>query len=76
MSSTVVNGEAVHVTAWTTVYDNICSTGLVPVTYTVTESCTGETPHFTGPANTGYVPPGFTTSMVDCHVCETPGPGM
>lgn len=78
MSTTQVGGTPVHVTAYTTVYTNACPTGLVPVTYTITESCTGMTPTFTGPGNTnaGYVPPGYTTSMVDCGCdAQTPGPG-
>lgn len=76
MSSTMISGQPVHVTAWETVYTNVCSTGLTPATFTITESCTGETPTFTGPGNTGYVPPGFTTSVVACDVCEHPTTGM
>lgn len=77
MSTTMVGGMPVHVTAYTTVYTNACPTGLVPVTYTITESCTGMTPTFTGPDNTnaGYMPPGFTTTTLDCGCDkETPGP--
>lgn len=62
-----------HTTVYTTVYSSLCSTGLVPVTYTVTESCSDATP--TWASATDHVPEGFTVTTKDCHVCdETPVP--
>lgn len=62
-----------HTTVYTTVYSDVCPTGtssgmLTPVTYTVTESCTGATP--TWSSGTDYVPQGFTTTVGVCTVCE------
>lgn len=57
-----------HTTIYTTAYLSLCSTGLVPVTHTVTESCTEATPTWTpGPS---HVPQGFTVTVKDCTVCE------
>ncbi|MCJ1253046.1 hypothetical protein MMC24_000853 [Lignoscripta atroalba] len=55
-------------TTYTTVYSSFCPTGLAPVTYTVTESCssTGQTRDST------YVPQGYTTTVETCNVCQYP----
>ncbi|KAK5002643.1 hypothetical protein LTR60_002780, partial [Cryomyces antarcticus] len=58
---------APHTTVYTTVYTALCSTGLVPSTYTVTESCTEATP--TWSAGSSYVPQGFTVTEMMCTVC-------
>lgn len=65
-----------HTTVYTTVYQSLCSTGLVPVTYTVTEECAEPTPTWaTGTAKHDHVPQGFTVTVKDCHVCDkTPVP--
>jgi hypothetical protein len=55
------------VTVYTTVYQDICPTGITSVTYTVTETCTGDKSEYTRP--TGQ-PPGFTTTEKVCTVCE------
>jgi len=72
-SCTMSNGPKTdHTTVYTTVYSDYCPTAtgtnmITPVTYTVTESCTGTTPVWSsGP---GYVPQGFTTSVGVCNVC-------
>lgn len=57
-----------HTTIYTTAYLSLCSTGLVPVTHTITKSCTEATPTCTpGPS---HVPQGFTFTVKDCTVCE------
>ena len=62
-----------HTTVYTTVYSSLCSTGLVPVTYTVTESCSEATPTWASASD--HVPDGFTVTTKQCHVCEaTPVP--
>jgi hypothetical protein len=60
-----------HTTVYTTTYMSLCPTGLVPQTYTITESCTEPTPTWTpGPS---HVPQGFTVTKKVCTVCgETP----
>ena len=65
-----------HTTVYTTVYQSLCSTGLVPVTYTVTEECAEATPTWaTGTAKDDHVPQGFTVTVKDYHVCDkTPVP--
>ncbi|KAK4951944.1 hypothetical protein LTR10_009864 [Elasticomyces elasticus] len=61
-----------HTTVYTTTYLSMCPTGLVPATYTVTESCTEPTPTWTpGP---DHIPQGFTVTTQHCGACETPGP--
>jgi len=55
-------------TTYTTVYEEICSTGLAPKTYTITEQCS-ETEKL---RPTTYVPSGFTVTEVECTVCEKP----
>lgn len=65
--------STIHTNVYTTVYDNICPTGVssgmpTPVTYTVTESCTGTTP--TWSSGTNYVPQGFTTTVGVCTICS------
>lgn len=60
-----------HTTVYTTVYQSLCSTGLVPVTYTVTEECAEPTPTWaTGTAKDDHVPQGFTVTVKECHVCD------
>lgn len=56
-----------HTTVYTTYYDATCSTGLTKSTYTVTESCTEATP--TWSSGPGYIPQGFTTTVVKCTAC-------
>ena len=52
-----------------TVYDSLCSTGLVPATYTITEECgCTEAPSPT------VMPAGFVTTVVPCHVCGEHSP--
>lgn len=58
------NGD-VYTTTYATVYSSVCPTGLIPVTYTVTQECTGTTP-----INTLTPPPGYTTTAVECSACE------
>lgn len=62
-------GGAGSLTTYTTVYDQICSTGFEPKTFTVTEPCTES-----GKARPStYIPQGFVKTTVTCHVCaETP----
>ena len=56
-------------TTYTTVYDQICSTGFEPKTFTITEPCT-ETGQARAPT---HLPQGFVETTVTCHVCaETP----
>jgi len=73
MAATALNNNAVHTTVYTTVYSQFCPTApsyFTPVTYTVTESCTGATPTF---ITTPHVPQAFTTTNAVCTVCgETP----
>ncbi|MCJ1396595.1 hypothetical protein MMC18_009486 [Xylographa bjoerkii] len=53
-------------TVYTTEYSQLCPTGLEPVTYTVTESCSS-----TGASREAtYVPQGFIVTTVECTVCE------
>ncbi|MCJ1287431.1 Mucin-5B [Xylographa opegraphella] len=53
-------------TVYTTEYSQLCPTGLEPVTYTVTESCSS-----TGASREAtYLPQGFTVTTVQCTVCE------
>lgn len=65
-----------HTTVYTTYYQSLCTTAsswyTTPVVYTVTESCTGSTPTYASAPN--YVPPGFTTSVVECAMCEGGSP--
>ncbi|KAF2405115.1 hypothetical protein EJ06DRAFT_552553 [Trichodelitschia bisporula] len=61
-----------HTTVYTTVFQSLCPTGLVPVTYTVTETCTGPTPTF-GPTGSDYVPSGFTVTQTICTACGSDG---
>nr|OQO27590.1 hypothetical protein B0A51_05220 [Rachicladosporium sp. CCFEE 5018] len=58
-----------HTTVYTTVYSSLCSTGLVPATYTITESCTAATPSWA--THSTAIPPGFTTTVKTCTVCES-----
>ncbi|KAM0721733.1 hypothetical protein Q7P37_002658 [Cladosporium fusiforme] len=63
-----------HTTVYTTVYQSLCSTGLVPVTYTVTEECEEPTPTWAS-SKGDHVPQGFTVTVKECHVCDkTPVP--
>jgi len=66
-STTTKPHGAMVTTVWTTVFSEFCPTGLQPYTVTITESCTG-TPTW-APSSSGYVPQGFTTTYVACHVC-------
>jgi len=47
-----------------TVYDSLCSTGLVPATWTITEEC-----GCTGAPAATVMPVGFETTVVPCSVC-------
>lgn len=56
-----------YTTIYTTTYLSLCPTGTVPVTYTVTESCTDATPTWTpGPS---HIPQGFTVTTKSCSAC-------
>src|ERR1700761_3161639 len=45
-------GKPGYTTVYTTTYKSLCPTGVVPATYTVTESCTDEKPTWTpGPSH-------------------------
>ena len=70
MSSTPGSGPG-YTTVYTTTYESLCPTGIVPATYTVTESCTEPTPTWTpGPS---HIPQGFTVTTKECTVCaKTP----
>ena len=64
-------GQYTHTTVYTTVWETMCSTGMAPATYTITESCTGATPSWNpGIGQPTYMPPGFTTTVTVCTVCE------
>lgn len=72
-------GKTDHVTVYTTVYSDVCPTAtgsdmMTPVTYTVTESCTGATA--TWSSGPGYVPQGFTTTVGVCTICAGSPTGM
>ena len=57
-----------YTTTYTTTYLSLCPTGLVPATYTVTESCTDEQPTFApGPS---HIPNGFTVTVKECTACD------
>lgn len=61
-----------YVVIYTTEFVSLCPTGVATATYTVTESCTDETPTWTpGPS---HIPNGFTVTEKECTVCgkETP----
>jgi len=64
-------GGMVHSTVYTTVYQSLCSTGLIDQTYTVTESCTGPTPTWPSSMGPTYMPPGFTQTVSVCTVCNS-----
>lgn len=69
--STTQEGQYAHTTVYTTVWETLCSTGLGPATYTITESCTGATPSWnSGMGQPTYIPPGYTTTVTVCTVCE------
>lgn len=63
-----------HTTVYTTVYQSLCPTGLVPATYTITESCTDATP--TWATHSTAIPPGFTVTVKTCDqgCAKTPVP--
>ena len=68
MMSSVSPHQPGHTTTYTTTYMSLCPTGMVPATYTVTESCTEPTPTWTpGPS---HIPQGFTVTEKVCHVCD------
>ncbi|KAK5132452.1 hypothetical protein LTR08_009063 [Meristemomyces frigidus] len=68
MSSATPAGPG-YTTVYTTTYLSLCPTGVVPATYTVTESCTDATPTWTpGPS---HIPNGFTVTTTQCTVCDT-----
>ncbi|KAK4897537.1 hypothetical protein LTR27_004681 [Elasticomyces elasticus] len=72
MASSTSAQQPGHTTVYTTTYLSMCPTGLVPATYTVTESCTEPTPTWTpGP---DHIPQGFTVTTQHCDACATPGP--
>jgi hypothetical protein len=60
--------DPAHTTVYTTVYSSLCSTGLVPVTYTITEECSDAIPTWASASD--HVPDGFTVTTKDCHVCD------
>ena len=53
-------------TTYTTVYEETCSTGLAPVTYTITEKCSTADQ----PRPTDYLPNGFVVTTVACAPCQ------
>ena len=53
------------VTTYTTVYSELCSTGIQPKTYTITEECSSAGV----PRPTDYVPAAFVVTTATCHVC-------
>lgn len=59
-------------TVWTTTYETVlltaCPTTCFLTTYTITETCTGNSATFMPPT----VPAGFVTETVTCPVCPTP----
>jgi hypothetical protein len=57
-----------HTTVYTTVYQSLCPTGLVPATYTITEICTDATPSWA--THSTDIPPGFTATVKSCTVCN------
>lgn len=64
-------GQYTHTTVYTTVWETMCSTGMAPATYTITESCTGATPTWNSAiGQPTYIPPGYTTTVTVCTVCE------
>ncbi|KAK5738034.1 hypothetical protein LTR17_006277 [Elasticomyces elasticus] len=72
MASSTSAQQPGHTTVYTTTYLSMCPTGLVPATYTVTESCSEPTPTWTpGP---DHIPQGFTVTTQHCDACATPGP--
>lgn len=64
MDGAVASG---HTTVYTTVWQELCSTGLRDKTWTVTESCTDDVP--TWSSGPDYVPQGYTTTVTVCTVC-------
>ncbi|KAK3718910.1 hypothetical protein LTR37_004826 [Vermiconidia calcicola] len=57
-----------YTTTYTTTYMSLCPTGMVPATYTITESCDEPEPTWTpGPS---HVPQGFTVTEKVCDVCD------
>ncbi|KAJ9655538.1 hypothetical protein H2198_005629 [Neophaeococcomyces mojaviensis] len=67
-TSVGTDGKTTVLGIYETVYDSMCSTGLVPATYTVTAPCPcEEPPHPT------LMPEGFETKVVPCHVCAATG---
>lgn len=57
-----------YTTVYTTTYMSLCPTGMVPKTYTVTESCDEPEPTWTpGPS---HIPQGFTVTEKVCHICD------
>lgn len=68
---TSTDKSIVYTSIYVTTLEEICPTGLRPHEYTVTELCSG----LPTPFSNGHLPPGFTTTTVQCHVCaSTPTP--
>jgi hypothetical protein len=56
--SATQEGQYTYTTVYTTVWETMCSTGMAPATYTITESCTGTTPSWnSGMGQATYIPP-------------------
>lgn len=69
VSATPTSAAVGHTTVYTTTYLSLCPTGPVPVTYTITESCSEATPTWTpGPS---HIPQGYTVTVKDCTVCHS-----
>ena len=61
-------GQTIYETVYSTVCP-VCEGGLGPETYTITQDCPG-TPGSPCRPTGSKLPPGFTTSVVECEVCE------
>lgn len=53
-------------TTYTTVYEETCSTGLAPVTYTITEPCSETSRN----RPTNHIPKGFVVTTIACAPCQ------
>ena len=69
-TTTGTDGLVTEYHEYETVYQQMGSTGLQQVTYTITEACPCQ-----GTRNPYSIPEGFTTTVLECNVCaENGGP--
>ena len=61
-------GQTIYETVYSTICP-VCEGGLGPATYTITQDCP-EMPGSPCRPTGSKLPPGFTTSVVECEVCE------